>query len=264
MLYSREFHAAQKSAEKPTLVFLHGLLGDGSDWQCVIDNLTDYHCIAVDLPCHGQSLNFSPDNFNHAVALIRDAVLNVVNRNDSIVFVGYSLGARLAMVGLATKVFQDLKIIGYFIEGGNFGLTDEKQKRLRLKNDTHWANRFRHEVIEQVLSDWYQQAVFSSLNREQRDELMLKRAHNQGNAIADMLISTSLAKQPYLLNEIRCSGVPIHYICGGKDNKFLEIANTSGLFFTSIKNAGHNVHKEQPVQYAQLIREQLLSTYLNR
>ena len=40
----------------PTLLLLHGFLGDHHDWQAVISLLQqDFFIIAVDLPAHGQS-----------------------------------------------------------------------------------------------------------------------------------------------------------------------------------------------------------------
>lgn len=46
------------SADQPTLVLLHGLLGDAQDWQPVQAALADLPSLALDLPGHGS---------NHAV-----------------------------------------------------------------------------------------------------------------------------------------------------------------------------------------------------
>jgi len=258
MLYVNEYHPSIKRYDQPTLVFLHGLLGSGEDWKAVVTHLTEYHSLTVDLPCHGQSFKQKSVNFIQTCQLIRDAILAVVDKNKPIIFVGYSLGARLVMYGLANELFQELNHVGYFLEGGHFGLVKERERKLRLQNDKLWASRFRHESMEQVLGDWYQQEVFSSLTAEQREELIAKRAHNHGELIAEMLMSTSLAKQPYLLEKIIKSNTPVHYICGEKDNKFFELAKKSELAFTSIENAGHNVHKEQALKFAQVIRAQLI------
>ncbi|MFC1234912.1 2-succinyl-6-hydroxy-2,4-cyclohexadiene-1-carboxylate synthase [Vibrio sp. F74] len=258
MLHISQFQEPSTNSEQPVLVFLHGLLGNGSDWQEVINRLDQYPCLAVDLPCHGYSCNRHPVSFSHTCQLIFNTILSQVGSNRSIIIVGYSLGARLAMFGLANGTFDGLNIVGYFLEGGNFGLIDENERQQRRINDRRWAERFKCEPIEQVLSDWYQQAVFSSLNREQRDELIARRAHNKGSAIAEMLVTTSLGNQPYLLDKIVRIGKPVHYICGEKDMKFFELAKQSKLSFTSIKEAGHNVHKEQPEEFAQLIRTKLI------
>jgi 2-succinyl-6-hydroxy-2,4-cyclohexadiene-1-carboxylate synthase len=101
------------------------------------------------------------------------------------------------------------------------------------------------------------QRVFSSLNHEQRQNLILKRSANLGTSVANMLEATSLAKQDYLLERLKRSGVATHYICGEKDNKFSQLAEQSGLSFSQVAQAGHNVHIEQPQAFAEIIKAQL-------
>jgi 2-succinyl-6-hydroxy-2,4-cyclohexadiene-1-carboxylate synthase len=163
------------------------------------------------------------------------------------------LGGRIAMAGVANDYFSSLNIVQLVIEGGNFGLQKSVEREARLENDMAWAKRFRTEPIEQVLNDWYQQPVFSSLNHAQRQKMVAKRSANLGEAIANMLFSTSLAKQDYLLDALRASSVSIHYICGEKDTKFSQLAKLSGLSFSQIAGAGHNVHLEQPSAFAKTI-----------
>ncbi|MDV7103998.1 2-succinyl-6-hydroxy-2,4-cyclohexadiene-1-carboxylate synthase [Vibrio sp. TH_r3] len=262
MLFVKQYAARTEQEQKPILVFVHGLLGDGTDWQELIDCLTNYTCFTVDLPGHGQSKVVKPIDFAHCGQLIRQAIMSVERAlhdqpERPIVLVGYSLGARLVMFALVHGFLRDLNISACFIEGGHFGLTDQKEKQQRLANDTNWACRFRQQPIEQVLTDWYQQSVFASLNKQQTDELIDKRAHNQGSAIAEMLMATSLAKQPFLLDQLATNTGFIHYICGEKDEKFFSLAKQSELSFTAIEGAGHNVHKERPDKLAQLIKAKL-------
>jgi 2-succinyl-6-hydroxy-2,4-cyclohexadiene-1-carboxylate synthase len=258
MLYVNTIPAARSVNEnRSTLVFLHGLLGDGEDWHEVIAALTDYNIVTVDLAGHGQSQTIACAGFADCCTLIQRAVLSVLPEDKPqppLFFIGYSLGARILMYGMTHRGFSQLNIRGSIIEGGNFGLDSAQAKSSRLVNDKAWAERLRCEPIEQVLSDWYRQPVFSSLNPEQRQHLIEKRRHNQGDAVADMLLATSLARQPYLLDSIKQCEVPVHYLCGTQDKKFSALAEQSGLFYTRIDNAGHNAHSEQPYHYAELIR----------
>ena len=258
MLYTNLIQATTGVEQyKGVLVFLHGLLGDGNDWKSVIDELTDFPVLTVDLPGHGNSRTICCDGFEQCCELVQNAILPVLTalpKPVPVFLIGYSLGARVCMYGLAQNCFTELDIAGCLLEGGNFGLSSEEEKQMRLENDRKWAERFKTEPIEQVLSDWYCQSVFSSLNPQQRQTSVVKRSHNQGQAVAQMLMATSLAKQPYLLNKIKNSKIPIHYLCGEKDRKFSELAEQSGLSFTRVEDAGHNAHSEQPFQYAQLIR----------
>ncbi len=254
MLYVKQRLSDAAGTANPTLVFLHGLLGDGNDWQSVVELLPDFRCLLIDLPCHGKSVLQQPVSFEHSCRLIRKAIEEQSGSDSPVVIIGYSLGARLAMYALSEKLFAALNVVGYLFEAGNFGLKSNSEKEKRFANDIKWAARFRNNPVEQVLHDWYQQPVFSSLNSRQREELVRKRSHNRGSAVADMLLTTSLAKQPYLQKAIIQSDADVHYICGEKDHKFYQLAQQSGLVFTSIKEAGHNVHQAQPLKYAQLIR----------
>lgn len=255
MLYSHANSSANQA--RPTLVFLHGLLGSGLDWQELIDQLHDYHSIVIDLPGHGFSgLEFCC-NFRHCCDQISDTLLTQVTPQQPIVLVGYSMGGRIAMSGVANGYFSSLNIRALIVEGGHFGLTSEADKQQRLSNDRQWAQRFRTEPIEQVLNDWYQQPVFSSLNHAQRQTMIDKRSASLGSSVANMLEATSLAKQEYLLEHLKSSGVITHYICGEKDNKFSQLAEQSGLSFSQVLQAGHNVHVEQPKAFANIVKAQL-------
>ncbi|WP_428774039.1 2-succinyl-6-hydroxy-2,4-cyclohexadiene-1-carboxylate synthase [Vibrio sp.] len=256
MLYSQASFTSL-SNQRPVLVMLHGLLGSCEDWQPCLQYLTEWPVIAIDLPGHGHSGNVGCRGFQDCCQLIVQAVQRQVSADHPLVMVGYSLGARIVMSGMASGDFDSLNIRSVILEGGNFGLTDANARQQRLLSDQQWAERFRTEPIAQVLADWYRQPVFSSLNHEQRQTLILKRSANLGESIANMLLSTSLAKQAYLLDKLQQLSVPVHYICGSKDRKFGQMAELSGLSFSQVANAGHNVHQEQPQAFAQVIKQQL-------
>lgn len=242
--------------DKPVIVLLHGLLGSERDWQEVRAELNECVTIAIDLPGHGFSALESCRDFRDCCNQISDTILQQIPPHQPIVLVGYSMGGRIAMSGVAGGFFANLNIQLLIVEGGNFGL-EESQKSLRLDNDQKWSDRFATQPIEQVLSDWYQQPVFSSLNHEQRQKMVSKRSANLGPAVASMMVATSLAKQDYLLDALKVSGIAVHYICGEKDNKFSQLAKQSGLSFSQVAKAGHNVHVEQPQAFAKIINEQI-------
>ncbi|MFV0448756.1 MAG: 2-succinyl-6-hydroxy-2,4-cyclohexadiene-1-carboxylate synthase [Vibrio sp.] len=252
MLYNYSKQTINKG--EPVLVFLHGLLGSGEDWQPTLEHLPNSNWITIDLPGHGESYNQGCDDVAHCCKQISHTILSLLAPKTPIILIGYSLGGRIAMLGTVLKQFSNLNLVGLIIEGGNFGLQNEQEKKERWQNDSAWAKRFKTEPIEQVLSDWYQQAVFSSLNDEQRQTLITKRSANLGEYIAKMLLSTSLAHQPYLLPALQRLALPVHYVCGANDQKFRQLAEQSGLTYSQIARAGHNVHQEQPAAFAKTIQ----------
>ena len=244
-------------SNQPVLVFLHGLLGSGADWQSVVSKL-EHDWMTIDLPFHGESHAVECDGFDSCVALVVETLAATLQENTPIILVGYSLGARVAMMAAATGALKELNIQGLILEGGNFGLSSAAERESRWANDQRWADRFANESIEQVLADWYLQPVFSSLNHEQRQTLIATRSDNLGGQIAKMLRATSLAKQPYLLFDLKSLILPMHYVCGEHDTKFRALAQQSGLVFSQVASAGHNVHKEQPKAFAQIIEDFIL------
>ncbi len=257
MLNSEYYPATEKhqSGVVPTLVFLHGLLGTGEDWQACINELCQFDRVTIDLPGHGYSQSVPCSDLDECCKLLNSTLSLLFPLHHPFILIGYSMGGRIAMHGLTTNCFQDLNICAAIIEGGNFGLQSESDRLARFENDHHWALRFKTEPLEHVLSDWYQQAVFSSLNHEQRQTLIAKRSANLGAAVADMLLATSLSKQAYLLPALQQSQIPVYYLCGEKDKKFSQLAQSSGLTYRQVEGAGHNIHQEQPQQFAIQIKK---------
>ncbi|MFC5077063.1 2-succinyl-6-hydroxy-2, 4-cyclohexadiene-1-carboxylate synthase [Vibrio thalassae] len=268
MLHSQFVQAQKgKAGGKPLVVFLHGFLGAGDDWKAVKDYLTGYDKLFIDLPGHGESHSIQSTSFDAVCGLIHSSVLKCIETQKQsatrpICLVGYSLGARLAMY-FVTEYFKiqshltPVLVAGLVIEGGNFGLDSQAARHARLANDLAWSERFKNDDIAEVLSDWYQQPVFSSLNHEQRQHLIAKRSVNLGDKLSQMLMSTSLAHQPDLLPQIRqlqfSNGSRPLYITGERDKKFTALAKHSHLDCQIIMGAGHNVHKEQPEVFASVL-----------
>ncbi|PSV58530.1 2-succinyl-6-hydroxy-2,4-cyclohexadiene-1-carboxylate synthase [Photobacterium sp. GB-3] len=253
-LYSEVF-GKRPQAGQPVIVFLHGLLGSGRDWRLITSALMHHYCcVTIDLPGHGFSASVSMplDDSDIGFKQSYQAILKTLEHRgiQRFVLVGYSLGARLAMY-LATQLSNEdttkrgPRLQGIFLEGGHFGLP-LSDRAARLDNDKTWAARFSQQSLISVLNDWYQQTVFSSLNHDQRQSLVAKRSDNLGQGVANMLLATSLSKQPLLLTPLQNLKLPVRYVCGEYDAKFRQIAMQSELSVEVIPDAGHNIHVEQP------------------
>lgn len=254
-LYSKELIATGNTTQ-PCVVFLHGLLGSTKDWSSITAQVAKTHpVLLIDLPGHGNSQSTLLDHnqgFEQSCQLIVEQLEKSPHKQ--FILVGYSLGARLAMYLHAMySLPSSIEVKGLCIEGGNFGLLAEDEKQTRLVNDLQWAAQFEEQPIEDVLNKWYQQAVFSSLNPEQRQVLVAKRSDNLGSGIGMMLRAMSLAKQPYLLDALHRSTIPMLYICGEADKKFQRLAEQSKLMYQTIAQAGHNAHVEQPERFTHVL-----------
>ena len=89
--------------------------------------------------------------------------------------------------------------------------------------------------------------------------MIAQRSANLGSSVAHMLLATSLAKQPYLLPALQALKLPIHYVCGEQDSKFQQLAESSGLSYSQVAQAGHNVHHVQPQAFAKIVQAMIHS-----
>ena len=234
----------------PWLVFLHGFSGDCREWQAVGESLRDYPRLYLDLPGHGESAGVSVTGFNDLSNLLASTLLsyNILNYW----LVGYSLGGRIAMYHACQRPDG---LQGLIVEGAHPGLRDDQERANRRASDAHWAARFRHEPLEAVFADWYQQPVFASLTAAQRQELVALRSCNNGTSLAAMLQATSLAEQPDLRTALTECVVPFFYLYGERDEKFRAIARELPAICHQISHAGHNAHRENPDAVAERLAQ---------
>ncbi|WP_022940174.1 2-succinyl-6-hydroxy-2,4-cyclohexadiene-1-carboxylate synthase [Psychromonas hadalis] len=242
---------------KPTLVFLHGFLGSSSDWSETITLLKDdFHCVAIDLPGHGKSVSTESslhDGFNHCHHLIKD-VLDDLNLQEY-TLIGYSLGGRIALDYARTQ--HDPRLIALLLESSHTGLDNEQAKERRFMSDHSWARKFAIQSINETLSEWYDQDIFSDLSDRKKEMLISKRLNNYGVPLANMLLATSLGKQVDSLSYLQKTQLPIHYCYGGKDKKFKKgsskLNELTNINVVEFERAGHNIHQYNATQFAAFI-----------
>jgi 2-succinyl-6-hydroxy-2,4-cyclohexadiene-1-carboxylate synthase len=261
--WGRLFVASNPNSHKLPLVLLHGLLGDGRDWQPVIEALPGIACHALDLPGHGSNQGVSVTGFEQANQWLCDALeaLGIEQYR----LAGYSLGGRLALYH-ASQSPAGLQAL--LLENCHPGLP-LAERAARIEHDEGWARRFEREPLTAVLADWYQQGVFADLDEAARARQAARRLGNQGTAIATMLRATSLGQQPDLAAWLRAeplvgTRLPVTWLSGSRDHKFHQLAcqlvNQGCNINHLTLDGGHNLHASQPETFAQLLREWVAST----
>jgi len=210
------------------VVFLHGFLGTGNDWTEVIKHLP-FPCMTFDLPGHGNSL---PD-FDLFAEMEKLPPFHLV---------GYSMGGRLCLQ-------YSGKTLSLTLISTHLGLQTELEKQERLSKDQVTAEQILSTPIDQFLSQWYDQPLFSSL-RSKIDICGLRKKQTR-EGLADALMKFSLGKQPDYSNK------KAQYILGEKDEKYRTLYQK--IPHTLIPDAGHAVHLENPILLAKEIYERLLS-----
>lgn len=251
----------QGASSKPTLVFLHGFLGNSRDWNETINLLkNDFHCVSIDLPGHGASVTTAgslKDGFNHCHQLIKNVLDDLLITNYALI--GYSLGGRIALDYARSQ--HDTRLNALLLESSHMGLPNDHAKERRFMQDHSWAKKFATESIRETLYDWYDQSIFSDLSDRQKEILINKREENFGVPLANTLLATSLGKQINALPYLQQTNLTIHYCFGSKDKKFKEfsaqLSNLKNINIFEFERAGHNIHQHDAPQFAQYIMQHL-------
>ncbi|MCG9720264.1 2-succinyl-6-hydroxy-2,4-cyclohexadiene-1-carboxylate synthase [Shewanella sp. Isolate7] len=254
-------YRSEGDRSKPVLVLLHGFLGDKHDWQAVLARLSrHFHCIALDLPGHGDSPALEGDphspGFNRVVAQILSTLDKLkVNRFH---LLGYSLGGRIAL-HLADQAQE--RLLSIHLESCHPGLVSDDERNLRLEQDAAWQQKLLSLPVPDFLSLWYQQGVFASLDDQERQKLIQARSHNRPAALASIYLPTSLGHQADLSSIPEQSTLNWHYYVGLQDDKFLALAKAwqakQKISLYRVPGSGHNVHLAQPEAFCDLLIAQL-------
>ncbi len=235
------------------VVLLHGFLGDPEEWLPVAEHLAgDRYVLAPVLPGHDGEAP-AADDYAGLVQTLAERL--EPHLPEQFLLAGYSLGGRLAL-GLAAHYPHHLS--GLVLEGAHPGLQSARERRERRTHDEHWASRMERESWAEVLDAWYRQPIFADLDESQRQARIDRRRNLRPSHLAATLRAASLAGQPDMRPLIQQLDVPLRYIVGGRDRKFIRIARSleriaPALAVAKLPSVGHNCHAEAPEAVAQIL-----------
>lgn len=231
--------------ERPKLTFVHGFMGDPSDWDFIASELSDYEICTPHLK---PAADWD--------ASVEQLIADMPERS---VIVGYSMGARLSLAAALTKpeVCEGLVFVS-----GNPGLEDETTREKRYGGDCRIAELIDKEPRRQFLHHWYTQStVFKSLEERVRNDEIERKAARSGDDWGAILRTNSVAKQPNYWPRLSEIEVPMTAIAGLLDRKYANIIARMGMEpnieTRVVPHCGHIVHREQPHVFLYLIREYL-------
>lgn len=254
------------SPTTPTnVVFLHGFMGRGVDWDDVVAVLGDgFHCICPDLPGHGvhaadlpQREDWFPATIDHVIAAMDAAGMAQA------ALVGYSMGGRVA---LATALGHPRRFTHLVLESASPGISDAEQRQERLQHDGQVAGKLEraaafHGGFEGFLRDWYAMPLFGSLQRrpDLLEDLVRRRLENDPVALAKSLRGLSVGRQADLWPALETLAMPALVLVGAVDRKYRILAEKMSercprLALHEMTACGHNVHAENPDGYTTVLR----------
>jgi len=247
------------SPANPPLVFLHGFLGSSNDWNFAVDHLgSNYYCLRVDLPGHGQSrLENNAQYAMPATARLLVELLDQLNL-PRVNLLGYSMGGRLALYLAVHYPDRFLKII---LESASPGLEDSGDQKRRQEQDERLAQTLEKKGLEQFLRDWYNLPLFQGLSSYPAfSEMFQRRLQNDPLELARSLRQMGTGSQPSLWADLAGIQLPVLLLAGEKDQKFGNIARqmqqrNPQFRVTVVEGCGHTIHFENEKRFLQEVAD---------
>lgn len=234
------------------ILFLHGYAGTGADWEPLRTALpSGWRFVAPDLPGHGESPMPPAISFDKFPAMV-DALLDSLQIKKA-VFVGYSLGARLAL-SLAAHIPN--RVEGLVLESAHPGLPDDDHRAERRDRDESDARTLEMDGLDAFFSKWHERPVFATRRNGPgwTEEVAKKRSTNHPRRLAAVMRGLGLSAQPDFLPLLRNYEGPMLLVAGAQDKPYVEHAQRIAAQKPKrrrivLAHCGHNVHTEQPIVF---------------
>jgi 2-succinyl-6-hydroxy-2,4-cyclohexadiene-1-carboxylate synthase len=259
---SAALHWFGRHAHPRPLVLLHGFTGAPLSWQPVVDALpASLAAVAMALPGHHPQSPLVP-GFEANLDVMAGALASAGLRGCHLV--GYSLGARAAL-GLALRhpgLAATLTLIG-----GHPGLEDPGERRQRVESDRAWIELLRQRGLAAFLAAWEAQPLFvtqAQASPDARARQQRIRACHEPEALAQSLEQMGLGAMPGYGPRLAELDIPVTWIVGALDPKFLGLAGAAiqraradrPARLVVVPGSGHNVPLERPHELAALLSAQ--------
>ena len=241
-------------------LFLHGFTGSSESWSHITSQI-DHPYIIIDLPGHGKSTfrGSSGYTFNHWASDLKQILDDM--EVHQIKLCGYSMGGRLAAAFIESypKVVKEI-----FIESAHMGIKNIENRNKRLVDDINLVNKIQNK-FSLFLSDWSAMDMFKMQKQRNITAWRLQnsiRLSQNLNQLSMALDSFSLGRMPVYHQYISRGEIPIHFINGVEDCKYLEYSKSldklnNNIIHHIVDDASHNVHLENEVCYINILNESL-------
>ncbi|MGI8601978.1 MAG: alpha/beta fold hydrolase [Verrucomicrobiales bacterium] len=218
---------------------LHGMVGDPTDWDFLQPHL----------PLLARQLWGEVDSYR---AWARGFCNDVKQRDDAPILLGYSMGARLALHAL----LEDPKLWrGAILVSGHTGIRDYQARRIRGLQDDEWSQKLRAVPWDVFLKIWNDQSIFHG-SAPPGERLTTFRWRQ---SIIRSFDHWGLGRQEDLLPRLAELPMPVLWICGEMDAKYIAIArNAIGVLpcarLEILAGCGHRVPWEAPQEFLQVLK----------
>jgi 2-succinyl-6-hydroxy-2,4-cyclohexadiene-1-carboxylate synthase len=254
----RFHYTAIGDSSQPPLLFLHGFLGDWTDFGIAISSLSQvFYCIAIDLPGHGKTEVLGNDDSY----LMASTAQGLIQFHQHLIqqpcgLIGYSMGGRL---GLYLTLYFPQYFTKVILESASPGLKTETEKAVRRQYEDQVIQDLTQSSFAQFLEQWYRQPLFSTLRKHPEFSAMFaRRLHNNPFELAKSVQFLGTGHQPSLWKRLSDNQLPLLLLVGELDDKFVainqEIAQRSPTTELAIvQGCGHTIHIENVATFCSLV-----------
>jgi 2-succinyl-6-hydroxy-2,4-cyclohexadiene-1-carboxylate synthase len=254
--------AAERSGRGPALMLLHGYTGTGRSMERLARAFQhDFDTIAPDLPGHGRSADRTAGHAYDFDTCVDDLAATLAAAgHDSAHWLGYSMGARLA---LACAVRHPARVTSLVLLAGRAGIADPGERAERRRADEALAARIEQFGVESFVDEWLAQPLFATLRRLDPAFMERERAArlvNDSRGLASSLRALGPAAQPPLFDDLPRVTVPVLLVAGALDVRFVAAAHELARSLPRaevcvLPDAGHAAHLEQPEAFLRVVQE---------
>ena len=242
---------------KTHILALHGFMGSGLDFNPIIKKLdSNIHWITPNLPGHGPNpkIPHTHYSFNDTIHELHSITHNYPKIN----LLGYSMGARIALLYALKYISQINSLI---LISPNPGISDLNERKQRKQWDDSTADSILNQPLQQFIHHWQNNPLIQTqknIPKEIYNSLLENRclSNPQGLSLSIRSLGTgSMPSQWESLHQITCS---TFLITGEKDTHYESIARSikekiPHASHYSIPDAGHAPHLENLAYYTSLM-----------
>ncbi|WP_439818353.1 2-succinyl-6-hydroxy-2,4-cyclohexadiene-1-carboxylate synthase [Weissella paramesenteroides] len=252
-----EYELEIQGTGKPTWLFFHGFMGSLADYQGITPTGTRIYMNLLGFGSKFKTVQ-QPQRF-----MGRQQVMDICRLLDKLSInkvnlVGYSMGARLALVFGSTV---PKRINHLVLESGTAGLVTQNLRQQRIIADIQKADRVEQVGMSTFIHEWEQLPLFKSqksMSTAQQLFMHEQRLNQNAQNVANSLRFFGTGAMSNLWSELAYMNIPVTLITGMNDHKFTKInqkmqQQLPNVQWCQVPQAGHNVHFERPNQVIDIL-----------
>lgn len=256
----------QNQENLPSLVLLHGFMGNGENFNHLIPKLKPFcNPITIDLLGHGKTKGAELHYRFSAKEQVADVTKLISEQLQIPVFLyGYSMGGRLS---LQLTLHRPDLFRGLLLESTTFGIEGETERQARQALDARRSDAITGN-FEGFLEEWKDMPLFTSSSAD--PELLQKTEAIQKEQnpfwLANSLQGFGTGTMPCVRDQLKDLTLPVLLMAGEKDAKYVHINRQMEKEIPDaqlhvVKNTGHRVHLDQPEIFTRLLKTFIQNYY---